>query len=100
MPFKPIYAFDDLMEGKTIRFRNSVTVRNLTNQFGISRDYGAELNLPSGALGTIYEVRGGTVFIGFGRNLKSAPERNFSPASYAATAQIHIDDSHLIEIEL
>ena len=72
---------------------------NLTSQFGINKKHGEELHIPVGALGIIYEVRGATLFIGFGRDLKSAPAKNSNAAFYAATIQFYIDDSHLLEIE-
>lgn len=99
MPYKPIYAFTDSMEGKLVRFKNAMSAPNLTSQFKINKSHSDELHIPVGALGVIYEVRGATLFIGFGRDLKSVPEKHSSPAFFSATIQFYIDDSHLLEIE-
>ena len=99
MTFKPIYSFDESMEGKVIRFRNSFSAPNMTGQFGLNKKHPDELHIPVGGLGMVYEIRGATMFVGFGRDLKSAPAKATSPAFFAATIQFYIDNSHLIEIE-
>ena len=99
MPYKPIYSFDDSMEGKIVRFKNSVSLPNLTSQFGINKNHGEELHIPAGGLGLVYEVRGATLFVGFGRDLKLAPSKGMTPTSFSATVQFYLDNSHLLEIE-
>ena len=99
MPYKPIFSFSDSMEGKLVRFKNAMSAPNLSSLFKISKNHTDELHIPAGALGMIYEVRGATLFIGFGRDLKSKPEKHTSPAFFSATVQLYIDDSHLVEVE-
>ena len=58
MTFKPIYSFDESMEGKVIRFRNSFSAPNMTSQFGLNKKHTEELHIPVGGLGMVYEIRG------------------------------------------
>ena len=99
MSYKPIYSFSDSMEGKLVRFKNATSAPNLSSMFKISKTHADELHVPAGALGVIYEIRGATMFIGFGRDLKQVSEKHTSPAFFSATIQLYIDDSHLVEVE-
>jgi hypothetical protein len=99
MAFKPIYAFTETMKGKKIRFKKAGEFSNLTNQFGISLAHGANMQVPAGALGHIYEVRGGTLFVGFGQNLKTDPPKFSSSSYYSATIQVYLDDIDKLEVE-
>jgi hypothetical protein len=100
MPFKPIYAFTDTLKGKNIRFKRAGQFPNLTNQFGISLAHGTNMQVPAGALGHIYEARGGTLFVGFGQNLKLNPPKYSSSSYYSATIQVYLDDMDNLEVEV
>lgn len=99
MSFKTIYAFTTSLKGKQIRFRQAITAENLSNKFGLNKNYSEEFQIPAGALGVIYEVRGGTLYVGFGHNVKVAPSRSLSATFFAATAQIHIEHIDTLEVE-
>lgn len=98
MKFVPLNAFLTDMKGKTVRFRSSFQTANLSNRFQINLTHPASLNVPVGSLGIIYQVSGATLFIGFGRNLKTVPS-DFGPSSYAATIQLYIHHIDKIEIQ-
>ncbi len=99
MAWKALNSFSDSMKGKLVRFKTGVSASNLSNQFNINNSHPASINIPAGALGIIYQVRGATLFIGFGRDSKLPPSRNGSPTYYAATIQFYLDDINKLEIE-
>ena len=73
MAWVPLNSFSNSMTGKKVRFRSSYPTANLSNQFNINKTHPAQLNIPASAIGVIYQVRGATLFIGFGKDLKVAP---------------------------
>ena len=99
MAWKSLNLFINTMVGKTVRFKGNYATANLSNEFNINKTHPARVNIPAGALGVIYRVNMGTVFIGFGRDFKTAPARNGSPTYYGATIQLTIDDINKLEIE-
>lgn len=99
MAWKPLNSFANSMTGKLVRFKSSYSTPNLSNQSGINKIHPPQINIPAGAVGVIYVVRGATLFIGFGRDLKSAPSKSGSPTYYAATIQFYMDDINKLEIE-
>ena len=98
MAWKSLNSFSDSMIGKQVRFRTNYSAPNLSNQLNNNTTHPSTLVIPAGAIGVVYQVRGITMFIGFGRDLKTAPSK-FSPAYYSATIQFYIDDINKIEIE-
>lgn len=98
MAWKSLNSFSNSMKGSLVRFRSSHLAPNISNQLNSNSTHPQKLNIPVGALGIIYEVRGVTMFIGFGRDLKSSP-RIFSHSNYAAAIQFYIDDINKLEIE-
>ena len=99
MARKPLNSFANSMAGKLVRFKRNYSTPNLSNQSGFNKIHPPQINILSGALGVIYLVRGATLFIGFGRELKSAPSKSGSPTHYAATILSYLDDIHKLEIE-
>ncbi|MEO6670261.1 MAG: hypothetical protein ABIN36_12340 [Ferruginibacter sp.] len=98
MAWKSLNSFSESMKGKQVRFRSNYSAPNLSNQLNNNTFFPATLVIPSGSVGVVYQVRGITMFIGFGRDLKTAPS-TFSPAYYSATIQFYIDDINKIEVE-
>jgi hypothetical protein len=63
------------------------------------RLYAARFTLNRGDIGLIYRVNGATIFIGFGENLKTPPEKYMDISRFAAHITLTIHDIEKIEIE-
>jgi hypothetical protein len=98
MTWQPLHMFSTTMKDKLVRFKSNHTTANLSNQLNNKKTLPAMLSIPAGSIGIIYQVNGGTMYIGFDRNLRSAPS-SYSPAYYAATIQFYIADINKLEIE-
>ena len=99
MPYSLIDNFSIHQKGKYVRFRTSYIGHNLTHGFNISKTNDMIVKIAPGAVGLIYEVRGGTMFIGFSKDLKTPPPKHYSPTQFSATIQVHISDINKLEIE-
>ena len=99
MAWAHLNSFSNSMAGKKVRFRSNHPTANLSYQFDINKTHPAQLNIPAGAIGVIYQVRGSTLFIGFGRDLKVAPSSHGSATFYGATIQFYMDNINKLEIE-
>lgn len=99
MNYTPVHSFLVAHKGKHVRFKAAYTANNLSQAFGLATSVGPVLKINPGAVGLIYEVRGGTLFIGFQKDLKTPPPKSTFITRFAATMDLHINDSHKIEIE-
>ncbi len=99
MQFTPLTGISLSYKEKMVRFVKSITAPNLSNQFGYSQKFPTPISIPVGSIGQIYEVRGATLFIGFGADLKMEPNVS-SSTHYAATIQLYLDSVDCIEVEV
>ncbi len=97
MPWTPLQAFEPSLKGKLIRFKSFFNGENL-NVLN-NRNAAKNVQVPPGAVGICYSVTGGTIFIGFSKDLKTPPAFTVSPTSLAFTTKITINDIGKLEID-
>jgi hypothetical protein len=99
MNFKKMEAFQNNQKGRFVRFRAPyAAVFNLANLN--NKNLPSKVTIPAGAIGLIYSVNGGTIFIGFGKDLKTAPSRTMSPTSFPSAISMVYTQMDKLEVEI
>ncbi len=88
------------MTGKYVRFRTSYNATNLSSLAKLNNSKSSQIPIAAGAVGVIIEVRGGTIWIGLSRDLKSAPGRGLGKDEYAAIVDYNIGNIGYLEIDI
>lgn len=96
--FSDAHSFNSHQTGKQVRFKTTYTAENLNRTPANKPRQSVAITLRKGDTGIIYRVNGGTIFIGFGEDLKRPP-RVSDVTRFAANISLTIHDIEKIEIE-
>lgn len=100
MAWKKIESFTSALTGKYVHFVANYGATNLSASFKIQPDQKTNVPVTSGCIGLIYQVRGGTIFIGFGKDMRIAPSYNTPITSFPVTIELHISYIDRIEVDI
>lgn len=99
MAWQNLHLFSINMKDKPVRFKTNHMADNLSNMLLDKTTFPKKINVPRGAIGRIYSVIGGKIFIGFGPDLSKLPNAS-SADRFSATVECYISDIDKLEIDM